>query len=59
MKRSILPTAGAAASCFDRLSMKLLFVFSAGDATKSIPHAEPVEARTTVMQPTVRRASPF
>jgi hypothetical protein len=50
-----LPAADATASCFDRLSMKSLG-FSAGDAMKNLPHAEPVEARTTVMQPIFWRA---
>jgi hypothetical protein len=45
----MLPAAGAAASSFDRLRMKLILL---GDATKTDPHAEPphpelVEGRST------------
>jgi hypothetical protein len=44
----MLSAAGAAASCFDKLRMKL---FSWVDAMKNLLHAELVEARTTVMRP--------
>ena len=45
---------GAVASCFDKLSMKL---FGLG-AMKNLSHADLVEARTTVVQPTFWAESP-
>jgi hypothetical protein len=47
---------GAAASFFDRLRMKLSF---AVDAMKNLPHAELVEARTTVMHSIFQHGNPF
>ena len=51
MTESTWSTAGAAASSFDKLRMRLPYL---ADAMKYLPHAELVEARTAVMQPTFR-----